>query len=308
MFKVAVSTLGCKVNQYESAGILEELDKASFAVVPFHTQADCYIINTCSVTKKTDYQSRQLIRRAITNNPDALIIVTGCYAQTAPDEIASIPGVSLIAGNLEKGSIPALIKSMQGKAPQVLVSDIDRTTEFSGFFPEKFPGHTRAFLKIQDGCNHNCSYCIVPLARGPSRSLPEQEVLNRIGILAGNHYREVVLTGIHLGLYGQDLLPPSHILNILKKAEQMGLVKRLRLSSIEITEIPDDMIRFMADSGMLCRHLHIPLQSGDDTILAAMNRPYTSDMFRDRVEKICAAIPDIGIGLDVIVGFPGNGK
>jgi threonylcarbamoyladenosine tRNA methylthiotransferase MtaB len=217
LFTVALSTLGCKVNQYESAGILEELDKASFSVVPFHTKADCYIINTCSVTKKTDFQSRQLIRRAIKNNPEALIIVTGCYAQTSPEDIAGIPGVSLIMGNLEKKNIPSLINEMKRNAPQILVSDIHRTAEFTGFFPERFPGHTRAFLKIQDGCNHYCTYCIVPFARGPSRSLPEQEVLNRIAILAKNHYREIVLTGIHLGMYGHDLLPPSQILNIMKQ-------------------------------------------------------------------------------------------
>jgi threonylcarbamoyladenosine tRNA methylthiotransferase MtaB len=306
LIKVAISTLGCKVNQYESAGILEALDKRIFAVVPFNAMADWYIINTCTVTKRTDYQSRQLIRRAIRKNPEASIIVTGCYAQIAFEEIARIPGVSLIAGTAEKKDIPSFLQKQAMAKPQILVGDIAQIHPYSGLFTRTFPGRTRAFLKIQDGCNSYCSYCIIPYARGRSRSLSEQKVINQIEILARAGYHEVVLTGIHLGMYGQDILPPTNLLNVLRNVDTNKTVERLRLSSIEITEISDDMLRLMADSRILCRHLHIPLQSGDDRILSAMKRNYDSAFFRDHVQKICCTIPDIAIGLDVMAGFPGE--
>ena len=308
MIKVAISTLGCKVNQYESAGILEKLDKTIFLPVPFHTKADCYIINTCTVTGRTDYQSRQIIRRAIRINPDASIIVTGCYAQVAPEDIARIPGVTLIAGTAEKENISQIIKHLVKGDPQLLVSDIRQAREFSRLSPLKFPGRTRAFLKIQDGCNSFCSYCIVPYARGPSKSLPEREVFHKIETLARTGYREMVLTGIHLGGYGEDLVPPSNLINVLSYVEKNKSVERLRLSSIEITEITDDMIRLMKKSSTVCRHLHIPLQSGDDRILSAMRRNYDSAFFKKRMEEIHQALPDIALGIDVMVGFPGEGE
>ena len=304
MIKVAISTLGCKVNQYESAGILERLDKGVFLQVPFNTKADCYIINTCTVTSRTDYQSRQLIRRAIRTNPDASVIVTGCYAQVAPQDIARIPGVTFVLGNAEKERIPEIIKHIVKGDPQVLVSDICKARELSGFSPLKFPGHTRAFLKIQDGCNSFCSYCIVPYARGPSMSLPESEVFGKIEMLARSGYKEIVLTGIHLGAYGQDHIPPSSLFNILERVENNKTVERLRLSSIEITEVTDDVIRLMKKATVICRHLHIPFQSGDDNILSAMKRNYDSIFFKNRLEEICRAIPDIALGTDVMVGFP----
>ncbi|MEN6321474.1 MAG: tRNA (N(6)-L-threonylcarbamoyladenosine(37)-C(2))-methylthiotransferase MtaB [Syntrophaceae bacterium] len=308
MISVAISTLGCKVNQYESAGILEKLDKSIFTTVPFYTKADCYIINTCTVTGRTDYQSRQLIRRAIRMNPDACIIVTGCYAQVAPEELARIPGVTLIAGNAEKENIPEIIKYIVKRNQRVSVSDICSVRNFSGLNPLKFPGHTRAFLKIQDGCNCYCSYCIVPYARGPSRSLPETEVLNRIEMLALAHHREIVLTGIHLGVYGHDLIPPTKLYKILEYVEKNRTVARVRLSSLEITEIADDIIRLMQEGTTLCRHLHIPLQSGDDKILAAMRRNYDPTFFKSRLEKIVKTVPGVAIGIDVMVGFPGEGE
>ncbi len=304
MIKVAISTLGCKVNQYESAGILERLDKGVFLQVPFNTKADCYIINTCTVTSRTDYQSRQLIRRAIRTNPDASVIVTGCYAQVAPQDIARIPGVTFVLGNAEKERIPEIIQHIVKGDPQVLVSDICKARELSGFSPLKFPGHTRAFLKIQDGCNSFCSYCIVPYARGPSMSLPESEVFGKIEMLARSGYKEIVLTGIHLGAYGQDHIPPSSLFNILERVENNKTVERLRLSSIEITEVTDDVIRLMKKGTVICRHLHIPFQSGDDNILSAMKRNYDSIFFKNRLEEICRAIPDIALGTDVMVGFP----
>jgi threonylcarbamoyladenosine tRNA methylthiotransferase MtaB len=308
MIKVAISTLGCKVNQYESAGILGELDKTVFLQVPFNTKADWYIINTCTVTGRTDYQSRQLIRRAIRTNPNASIIVTGCYAQVAPHDIAQIPGVTFVLGNAEKENIPQIIENAVKGDAQVLVSDIRKARDLPGFSPLKFPGHTRAFLKIQDGCNSCCSYCIVPHARGPSRSLPESEVLNKIEMLARADYREIVLTGIHLGVYGQDLIPPSNLFNILEYVEKNKIIERLRLSSIEITEITDEIIRLIKEGSSICRHLHIPFQSGDDKILSAMKRNYDSAFFKNRLEEICRTIPDIALGIDVMLGFPGEGE
>jgi threonylcarbamoyladenosine tRNA methylthiotransferase MtaB len=307
LIRVAISTLGCKVNQCESAGILEMLDETIYVSVPFNTKADCYIINTCTVTGRTDYQSRNLIRRAIRTNPEACIIVTGCYAQVAPHDLARIPGVTLIAGNAEKEYIPRLIERLVKGAPQLLVSDICKAREFSGLNPLKFAGHTRAFLKIQDGCNSFCSYCIVPYARGPSRSQPQTDVLKEIETLARSDYREIVLTGIHLGVYGQDLVPLSNLYEVMNYVEKSKLVRRLRLSSIEIMEISDDIIRLIAEGTTLCRHLHIPLQSGDDMILSAMRRNYDSGFFKTRVQEIREAIPDIAIGIDVMVGFPGEG-
>jgi threonylcarbamoyladenosine tRNA methylthiotransferase MtaB len=308
LIRVAISTLGCKVNQFESAGILESIDKTLFSVVPFSAEADCYIINTCTVTGRSDYQSRQLIRRVVRKHPDALIIVTGCYAQVAPEEIACIPGVAMIMGTAEKENIPAILQNISKNKTQILVGDISQTNKFSGHFPETFPGHTRTFLKIQDGCNNYCSYCIVPYARGRSRSLPERDVTGRIDILAQAGYREIVLTGIHLGMYGHDLLPPSNLLNVIKHVENHKTVERLRLSSVEITEISDDMVRLMANSSICCRHLHVPLQSGDDRILSAMKRNYETAYFNDRLKQIFDMIPDIAIGLDVMVGFPGEGE
>ncbi len=284
------------------------LDQSIFMPVPFNTKADCYIINTCTVTGRTEYQSRNLIRRAIRKNPAACIIVTGCYAQVAPRDLARIPGVTLIAGNAEKDHIPRLMERLAKGDPQLIVSDICEAKEFSGLKPLKFAGHTRAFLKIQDGCNSFCSYCVVPYARGHSRSLSRVDVLKEIETLARADYREIVLTGIHLGVYGQDLAPPSNLYEIMKHVDKNKLVRRLRLSSIEITEISDDMTRLMAEGTTLCKHLHIPLQSGDDAILSAMKRNYDSAFFNDRLRVISQVIPDIALGLDVMVGFPGEGE
>ncbi len=212
MLKVAVATLGCKVNQCESAGISETVAVRGMTLVPFDEEADCYIINTCTVTGRTDYQSRQLIRRAIRRNPAAAVLVTGCYAQRAPEEIARIPGVRIVAGNAEKTRLSELIQGLvEGKGPEVHVGDIRSETRFSLLGAAASPEHTRAFLKIQDGCDASCSYCIVPQARGASRSLRPAEVEKRIASLATRGYREVVLTGIHLGAYGRDLIPPTDL-------------------------------------------------------------------------------------------------
>lgn len=303
-----MATLGCKVNQYESAGIIGTLQEEGFSTVPFTAEADCYIINTCSVTVRANFQSRQLIKKALRKNPEASVIVTGCYAQVAPHEIASIPGVTLVAGNAEKEKIPAVIREMASGKNQLLVGNIHQVREISKLGVKKFPGHTRAFLKIQDGCDSFCSFCIVPFARGRSRSLPEDEVMERIAMLSRSGHREIVLTGIHLGAYGHDLKPPTSLLHILKQVKEQKPVERLRLSSLEPTEITDEMISLMKDAKIICRHFHIPLQSGDDEILSLMGRNYDAAFFRRLLKKIWSAMPDIAIGTDVMVGFPGEGE
>ena len=307
MARIAVATLGCKVNQCESAGIAEALTAQGMTIVPFEEEADCYIVNTCTVTERSDYQSRQIIRRAIRKNPVASVLVTGCYAQRSPAEIARIPGVRLIAGNTEKEGIPEFIRQMaRTQGQRCVVGDIREEKGFSRLGATAFPEHTRAFLKIQDGCNAFCSYCIVPAARGRSRSLPPAEVAERIAILAGAGYREVVLTGIHLGAYGRDLDPSETLTAVIRRCADERMVERLRLSSIEPREVTDELITLMGSSGVVCRHLHVPLQSGDDGILAAMRRDYDAAFFRGLVQKVQAAVPGVAVGIDVMAGFPGE--
>lgn len=314
--RVAITTLGCKVNQYESAAMGESLEKQGFRVVPFLEEADYYIINTCTVTGRTDYQSRQLIRRAGKLNPRAAIIVTGCYAQTSPDVFTGMPGVTVVAGTLEKDHIAEIISEIQnnsllgktaGPAPSVRVGDIGRYIEDWKVSPvSAFTGHTRTFLKIQDGCNAFCSYCIVPFARGRSRSIGQEDVMERILALVRNGYREVVLTGIHLGAYGEDRQDGSSLAGILRQVEENGTVERLRLSSLEPREITEEILGIMKSAQIVCPHLHIPLQSGDDGILSRMGRNYDAAFFRELMARVFANRPDLTVGMDVMVGFPGE--
>jgi len=305
MERVAISTLGCKINQFESAAMTESLGREGYRLVPFDEDADIYVINTCTVTAKTDAESRRLIRRALRRNPAARVVVTGCYAQVAPEAVKDLPGVALVVGNSEKKSIVELLRDA-APTEKVVVSDISRERSAAGLRLESFAEHTRAFLQIQNGCDAFCSYCIVPYARGRSRSVPFAEALAGIRNFAAQGFREVVLTGIHLGAYGLDLEPPSSLLALLEAAEAERAVPRLRVGSVEPNELTDDLIDFMAGSAIVCPHLHIPLQSGDDAVLGRMGRRYTAAFFRERVGRIVAAIPDIFIGCDVIAGFPGE--
>jgi len=307
MFKVAVTTLGCKVNQCESAGIAEAVAVRGMTLVPFEAEADCYIVNTCTVTGRTDDQSRRLIRRTIRRNPAAALLVTGCYAQRAPEEIARIPGVRIVAGNGEKSRLPELLEKLAtGKGPQIHVGDIRSEKKFSPLGATAIPGHTRAFLKIQDGCDALCSYCIVPRVRGGSRSLRPAEIQDGIVSLAGRDFHEVVLSGIHLGAYGRDLVPATDLTAVVRRIAEERPIERLRLSSIEPREITGELLSLIGSPGIVCRHLHIPLQSGDDGILAAMNRDYDAAFFRDLIRNITATISGIAIGIDAMVGFPGE--
>ena len=305
MLKVAITTLGCKTNQFESAAMSEGLAKEGFSVVPFDQEADIYIINTCTVTARTDAESRRLVRRANRRNPNARIVVTGCYAQVAPDQLAAIEEVSLVIGNAEKKGLAALLKDGESRA-RIVVSDIERETMAEALPLETFSEHTRAFLQVQNGCDSFCSYCIVPYARGRSRSVMPVAVLAGIGRLAGEGFKEVVLTGIHLGGYGRDLKPATNLLALIQEIERQRLTGRLRLGSLEPLDITTELIDFLGRSEIVCPHLHIPLQSGSDTLLSRMNRGYGSAYFQALVERLVEVIPDINIGLDVIAGFPGE--
>ncbi len=303
---VAIATLGCKVNQYESAALAGAFSDRGYEVVPFGRPADVFVINTCTVTGRSDYQNRQLIRRAFRLNPEATIVAAGCYAQVAPEEIAAMPEVSLVVGSEEKMTLPERIATLRKDIARIQVGDIGQIREINFQAASFFPGHTRAFLKIQDGCNAWCSYCIIPRARGRSRSLAPQEVLAQIGDLARSGYQEVVLTGIHLGVYGMDLVPQAGLVELLKDLEREVPLSRIRLSSLEPGEITDELIALVGDSTMICPHFHIPLQSGDNEILKAMGRTYDRAFFRDLTERIHDGLPRASIGIDVMTGFPGE--
>jgi threonylcarbamoyladenosine tRNA methylthiotransferase MtaB len=306
MKKVAITTLGCKTNQFESAAMTEALGKEGYELVPFAEGADIYIVNTCTVTARTDAESRRLIRRASRWNPAGKIVVTGCYAQLAADDLKALPGVALVMGNREKGGVTALLEELEGGAPRVVVAEIADEREMAPLALESFAEHTRAFLQVQNGCNAFCTYCIVPYARGRSRSVPFGEVVEGVRKLAARGFREVVLTGIHLGAYGLDLGGDTGLLGLLAAVEGDGLVPRLRVGSVEPNEVSPEFVRFLATSRSTCPHLHLPLQSGSATVLERMGRRYTPGLVRDLVESLVGAVPDIAVGLDVIAGFPGE--
>ena len=304
MTRVAITTLGCKINQFESAAMHELLGDSGYELVSFDQDADIYVVNTCTVTARSDAESRKLIRRTRRRNPTARIVVTGCYAQIDPDSIAAMPEVDLVIGNGEKKTLASLLA--EEGAGKIHVADISREGAIEPLRLETHAEHTRAFLQIQNGCDAFCSYCIVPYARGRSRSVPFDESLEGVRTFARKGFQEVVLTGIHLGAFGPDLSPRRTLLDLLEAIEAEAAVPRLRLGSLEPGEVTDDLIAFLASSSTVCPHLHIPLQSGADAVLARMNRRYTTGFFHERIERLSDAVPDIFIGMDVIAGFPGE--
>ena len=301
MKRVAITTLGCKTNQFESAAMIEQLEDSGYQLVPFNEVADIYIINSCTVTARTDAETRRLIRRARRTNPAARIVATGCYAQVAPGELERMPEVDCVLGNQEKQEIASLLESTDNQ-----VSDISAEREAGALKLTSFAEHTRAFLQIQNGCNSFCAYCIVPFARGRSRSVLPDEVLDGIRALAANGYKEVVLTGIHLGAYGLDLTTSTNLTRLVHEIEAGNLIPRLRIGSIEPNEVDDDLLALMAESKTICPHLHLPLQSGSDTVLKRMGRQYSSEFFSELVKRVAAVLPDAFIGADLIAGFPGE--
>jgi threonylcarbamoyladenosine tRNA methylthiotransferase MtaB len=303
--RVSILTLGCKLNQYESMGMSEQLKNAGYVLTDPKDGADVYIINTCTVTGKTDRRSRHAVRRVLKWNPEARIIVTGCGVQRDPGEFVDLPNVRVVAGNREKMHIQELVDNLADQQTKVQVKSIE-TAPFENIAIHKFGKYTRAFVKIQDGCQQHCSYCIIPRVRGPSRSQTPDRILQEIEQLVKSGFQEIVLTGIHLGLYGLDLSPATNLVALLKELVTINGLKRIRLSSIEPTKIFSELIDFIVTEPKICRHMHIPLQSGSDRILERMNRTYTTTEFSRLIHKIKNAVPDFCIGADVIVAFPGE--
>jgi len=296
VIRIAYHTLGCKVNQYETEKIREALEEAGFVTVPFSSEADAYVINTCSVTSVADGKSRAAVRRALRLNPDAFVIVAGCYAELEPDAIRAIEGVDLVVPNAEKDAIAERVAARFGESRERRVETGEQGR------PRV---RTRATVKVQDGCDQFCSYCIVPHARNVKSSRPIDDVLAEVRALAEFGYREIVLTGIRLGAYGSGEQEVKGLAELIREAAAVDGIERIRLSSIEPWEVDDALLEAM-QSPKVCRHLHIPLQSGDDAVLNRMNRPYAAAEYVEMARRVRAAIPGIGITTDVIVGFPGE--
>lgn len=305
--KVAFQTLGCKVNYFESEALKGKFRQEGFEIVNFAEEADAYVLNTCTVTNMAASKSRQMIRRAKRRNPDAIVAVIGCYPQVEPETVSSLPEVDLALGTENRLQLPGLIKKkISGQDIPSRINPYGKQALFEEipWIPEQ--GRTRAFLKIQDGCNQFCSYCIIPFSRGPLRSLPPEKGLAYFHEIKNHGYKEVVLTGIHLGLYGIDLTPATNLATFLLQAVSISGIERIRLSSLEPSDFDDRLLAVIKEHKIICRHLHIPLQSGDDTILKRMGRPYNLAFYAGLLEKLHHQIPDLAVSTDIIVGFPGE--
>lgn len=304
MTTFAIATLGCKVNTYESQGYESALLEKGYEQVSFKEKADVYIINTCAVTNTAGSKSRQKIHAAIALNPEALIAVVGCYAQTASEQLEQDANIDILLGSDGKSRLADMIEEgLRKKRPQKLIHDVRKVNVFEALPIHCFEHQTRAFLKIQDGCNQFCSYCIIPFARGAERSLPEDEVLAIARSLSESGHREIVLSGIHTGRYGNGI--NSSLCQLMKRmVKEIPKLQRIRISSIEMNEITDELLEFIKGEEKIARHLHIPVQSANTTVLKNMNRPYTIAWFMERVDYIRSLIPDISISSDVITGFP----
>lgn len=304
MRSVGIMTLGCKVNTYESEFVINELKKNGYVIKDFNDICDVYIINTCTVTNQSDSKSRKMIRQAIKRNQDACIVAMGCFISNNFD--CDIEGIDILIGNKDKSKIVSLLDEYFTKKEKIIDSYNNRLTEFEDMFISDFPGRTRAFVKIQDGCDNFCSYCIIPFVRGKCRSKDFSKVIEEVTSFVQNGYHEVVLTGIHTGSYGIDTNEKfSHLLEELVKIK--GL-ERLRISSIEVTELNEDVLTVLRNSKVLVNHLHIPLQAGSDEILKSMRRKYDLSYYFQKINEIRAIRPDISISTDVIVGFPGESE
>lgn len=304
MRSVGIETLGCKVNTYESEYIINQLKEHGYEIKNFTEICDIYIINTCTVTNTSDIKSRKTIRNAIKRNPNACIIAMGCFIAANID--IEIEGLDIIIGNKDKSKIVALIEEWYKKKETLRLSYEKPLDTFEDMYINKFPGRTRAFVKIQDGCENFCSYCIIPLVRGKCRSKEKAKVIAEVTALTNNGYQEIVLTGIHTGNYGVDI--NTNFASLLKELVKIEELKRLRISSIEITELTTEVLQVIKDNPIIVDHLHIPLQSGCDDILKSMNRKYNIDYFEKTLQKIRKIRPNINITTDVIVGFPGESE
>ena len=324
MKKVAFHNLGCKVNAYEMEYLQQVFEKSGYEIVPFATKADNYIVNTCIVTNIADRKSRQMLHRAKKTNPGALVVAVGCYVQTDPDGVSADPLVDLAIGNNRKREVLSLVEaylSGEGNIPALSTSDLSQQAAYEEMEVTDAAGHTRAHVKIQDGCDQFCSYCIIPFARGRSRSRKEEDILREIGVLAKNGYREIVMSGIHASSYGIDRMEEKTtynrlassgdftneaLLHLLKEADRVEGIVRIRLGSLEPRVITEEFLEGLKNIPSFCRHFHLSLQSGSDTVLARMNRHYTAKEYLEKVRLIRRYFPDAALTADVIVGFPGE--
>lgn len=306
--RLATLTLGCKVNQYETQAVTQLFEKAGYQWVAMDEPADVFLINTCTVTSMSDRKSRQMIRRARKLNPQAVIAVTGCYAQLSPEEVQKIEGVQVVAGTSERHRLVDAVQAVQPfqQSPVILVKSHEAGEAFETLSVNATREMTRAYVKIQDGCNQYCSYCIIPYARGSIRSRNPEEVVAEIKALIANGYQEVVLTGIHLASYGRETHQPEALIQLLEIIDQLPGLQRLRLGSLEPTLMKEDFVERLMNLKSLCHHFHLSLQSGCDETLKAMNRKYSTAEYRDAVHRIRKGSERAAITTDIIVGFPGE--
>jgi len=304
--RFAIATLGCKVNQYDSAMIEARLGRLGLERCDFDEVADVYVVNTCTVTDRADAESLRIARRARRLNPDARVIMTGCLAQASPEALDQIAVVDAIVGLGRPDDLESAVLGNQ--SARVMVSNLRKEKAPIELGAVTLEGRTRAFLKVQEGCDQFCSFCIVPFSRGRSRSVEPRRILQAIDGLHDQGFKEVILTGVHLGGYGKDLDPVISLEALLEMIEDRAPIGRIRLSSLDPEELSDRIIEIIATSAKFCPHLHLPLQAGADHTLARMRRRYTIDDFRERVARLIAAMPDVAIGTDLIAGFPGESE
>lgn len=305
--KVAFATLGCRVNVYESEAMTEKFIKEGYEVAAFDEFSDVYVINTCTVTNMGDKKSRQMISRARRKNPEAIVAVVGCYSQIASDEISQIPGVDVVLGSRNKGEIVYWVNRAREERKQVVeVSDVLKNKQFEELFIEEYQDKTRAFLKIQDGCNRFCSYCLIPFARGAVCSKEPEKIISEVKELAKNGFKEIILSGVHTASYGVDLDGNWSLVKVLEEIHEVEGIERIRIGSIDPTFFSEGVIEKIVELKKMCPHFHLSLQSGCDATLKRMNRHYTAEDYKVVVENLRNHMPDVSITTDIIVGFPGE--
>ncbi len=302
---VAFYTLGCKLNFAETSTIGQQFLENGYKIVEFNEPADVYVINTCTVTESAEKECRQIVRRALRKNPNGFVAVTGCYAQLRPEQISAIKGVDVVLGSNEKFKIFSLLDNFnKNELSCIYITPTDKLNEFVSASSSNADDRTRAFFKIQDGCDYKCSYCTIPLARGKSRSMKTDLMLNQFSELLKNNYKEIVLTGVNVGDYGKSL--KTNFYSALQMLSSLAGDYRIRISSIEPNLLTDDILQLVKTNNKMCKHFHIPLQNGSPKILKLMKRRYTATFYQKLIKKVVDEIPDVGIGVDVIVGFPGE--
>jgi len=305
--KVALYTLGCRVNSYESEAMAEKFIKEGYEVVSFDEFSDVYVINTCTVTNMGDKKSRQMIGRARRHNPEAIIAVVGCYSQIASDEIAQIEGVDVVLGSRNKGDIVYWVNRAREESKQVVEDkDVLKNNKFEQLAINEYQDKTRAFLKIQDGCNRFCSYCLIPFARGGVCSKEPEEILKEVKELSKNGFKEIILSGVHTASYGVDLEGNWDLVKILEEINKIEGIERIRIGSIDPTFFTEGVIERICNLEKMCPHFHLSLQSGCDATIRRMNRKYTAQEYKDVVENLRKYMKDVSITTDIIVGFPGE--